>query len=349
MKNTGLKNEQFISELTISGSTAIKTKNPFGIHIFSGSIDKDGVIGSTLEKPKYNISEIEKSIDISIVELIPISVPEPPDTVLRSIYNGALRQIDDLTLEVARLNGVVLELQSNITELQIVTQSLRVELDGKDLLIASLENQNQQANLRVQSTIINLQNSIQRSTSEAIQRVSLTARNEALLQEIDSLRIELELSKEKLEKTTAELTREASVGAELAKGAFGGNDLTVNPSPITDSSISPIAWRGRPKKDYRERTFINGNTLNIFNASDDDVTVNFEQSNLDFLNNISPVTVRSKAFATVTLQVDIRKVERYKRGKDSLNVGELIVSTPTTTFPIPMELQIQIGAKYKRP
>jgi hypothetical protein len=349
MKHTGLKNEQFINELTISGSTAIKTKNDFGIHVFSGSIDNDGVVSSKLVKPKYNNAEIEKSIDISIVELIPISTPELPDTVLRSIYNGALRQIDDLTLEVARLNGVVLELQSNITELQIVTQSLRVELDGKDILIASLENQNQQANSRIQSTIINLQNSIQRSTSEAIQRVSLTARNEALLQEIESLRIELELSKEKLEKTTIELTREASIGAELAKGAFGGNDLTVNPNPITDSSISPIAFRGRKKNNYRESSFINGNTLSIFNASDDTVTVNFEQSNLNFLNNISPVTVRSKAFATVTLTADINKIDRYRGGKDSLNVGELIVSTPTNTFPIPMELQIQVGAKYKRP
>jgi hypothetical protein len=350
MKNNGLKNESFVDKLNVSGSTAIRTKNDFGVHIFSGSVSDDGVIGSKLVKPKYNIGEIEKSIDTTIIELIPIVPPELPDTVLRSIYNVALAQIADLTEEVAVLNGVILSLESEITELEIVTQSLRVELDGKDLLIASLENQNQEANIRIQSSIVNLQNSIQRATSEAIQRVSLTARNEALLQEIDALRADLELTKGRLEDTIKELAREASVGAELADGAYGGNNLTAKPAPIADSSISAIAWRGRPLRNWKESTgFINGSTLSIFNASEESVTVNFKQADVDFLTTIPAVTVRAKQFATVRLSVSIPKVEKYKEGKDSLDKGSLIVSTPTTSFPIPLELQIQRGDNYRRP
>jgi hypothetical protein len=348
MKNTGLKNEILVSELTLSGSTAIKTKNEFGVHIFSGSIVNDGVISSRLVKPKYNTEELIKSIDTTIIELIPVRAPELPDTVLRSVYNIALGEIAVLTEEVATLNGVILTLQANITELEIVTQSLRVEIDGNAITVATLQNQNEQLTLRVQSSITDLQNSIQKATSEAIQRVSLTARNEALLQENDGLRTELELAKDRIELVTKDLNREAAVGAELAKGAFGGNDLTAKPEPISDSSISAIAWRGRPQGDYRDGRFINGKTLSIFNASDDPVTVSFTQQGIDFLSNISPITVRPKQFGTVSLSVNTTKVDKYKKGSDSLDKGQLEVSTPLTTFSIPMELQIQRGAKYER-
>ena len=51
---TGLQNEVKISELLISGSLAINTKNQFGVHIFSGSVVYDGIISGQLLKTKYN-------------------------------------------------------------------------------------------------------------------------------------------------------------------------------------------------------------------------------------------------------------------------------------------------------
>jgi hypothetical protein len=351
-RNNGLRNENFVDRLRIDGSTAIQTKNEFGVHIFSGSVSDDGVIGSKLIKPKYNEDEIEKSIDTTIIELIPVVPPEVPDTVLRSVYNVALDQIADLTEQVADLNEVVLNLQANITELEIVTQSLRVQIDANDLVVASLQNQNEQLGLRVQSSITDLQNSIQRATSEAIQRTSLTARNESLLQEIAGLRTELEATKDRLEDTIKELTREASIGAELSAGAYGGNNLTARATPINDSSISEIAWRGRPRNNWgsEDTKWINGKTLSIFNAADESVTVSFEQG-VDFLTNIPPITVRPKSFGNVTLSVNISKVEKFitPNGRDVLETGDLIISSPDTTFSIPMELQIQRGAQYKRP
>lgn len=349
MKPSGLKNENFVDKLNVSGSTAIRTKNEFGVHIFSGSVLDDGVISSKLVKPKYNKDEIEKSIDTTIIELIPITPPELPDTVLRSIYNVALAEIADLTQEVATLNGVILALQSNITELEIVTQSLRVEIDANDLTVATLQNQNEQLTLRIQSSITDLQNSIQRATSEAIQRVSLTARNEALIQEANGLREELEATRGRLEETIKDLQKEASVAAQLADGAFGGGDLTAKPTPISDTSISAIAWRGRPQGDYRDGRFINGSSLSIFNPTDADIRVEFTQNGIDFLQTISAVTVRAKGFANVNLKVDLVKVDKYKRGSDTLDVGELSISSPTATFAIPMELQIQRGGNYRRP
>ena len=347
----GLKNEDFVDKLNTSGSTAIKSKNDFGVHIFSGSILDDGVISSKFLKPKYNEEELKKSVDTTIIELIPIVPPELPDTVLRSVYNVALGQIADLTEQVADLNEVILNLQANITELEIVSQSLRVQIDGNDLVVATLQNQNEQLGLRVQSSITDLQNSIQKATSEAIQRVSLTARNESLIQEAAGLRTELESAKDRLEILARELTREAAVSSELAKGAFGGNGITANPTPIEDTSISPIAYRARPKNNYEhvDNRFINGQNLSILNATDEDATITFTQE-LDIFDNIPPITIRPKQFGTVTLKRNKDKIKKFQTPSDSLQLGKLILSsTSGTTFSINMELQMQRAGNYRRP
>jgi hypothetical protein len=180
---TGLRNEDKISELLVSGSLAIKTKNDFGVHIFSGSVADDGIVSGKLTKPKYNEVEVIKSIDTNIVELIEPQAPSLPPTILLSSYNEANQLIDDLTTQVERLNTVTLDLASKVKELEIVTQSLLVEMDSKDLLLAVSQNQTQQANSKIESSIGSLQNSIQKATAESIQRVSLSARNTSLLQE----------------------------------------------------------------------------------------------------------------------------------------------------------------------
>jgi hypothetical protein len=180
---TGLRNEDKISELLVSGSLAIKTKNDFGVHIFSGSVADDGIVSGKLTKPKYNEVEVIKSIDTNIVELVTPPEPSLPPTILLTSYNEATQLISDLTLQVERLNTVTLNLASKVKELEIVTQSLVVEIDSKDLLLAVSQNQTQQANLKIESSIGSLQNSIQKATAESIQRVSLSARNTSLLQE----------------------------------------------------------------------------------------------------------------------------------------------------------------------
>ena len=74
-------------------------------------------------------------------------------------------------------------------DVEIVSESLKVQLDLKDLNLAASQNQTGQLTTKISSTITELQNSIQKGTSEAIQRVSLFARNQSLEQELSALRI----------------------------------------------------------------------------------------------------------------------------------------------------------------
>ena len=189
MAKTGLQNEQLISELLISGSNAITSKNPFGVHTFEQTNNEDGVISGKLVKPKYNEVELVKSIDTRIFELLP---PEPPpfdDRVPRPIYNEATQSVIDLTVQVVTLNRTVLDLRAKVQDVEIVSESLKVQLDLKDLNLAASQNQTGQLTTKISSTITELQNSIQKGTSEAIQRVSLFARNQSLEQELSALRI----------------------------------------------------------------------------------------------------------------------------------------------------------------
>lgn len=188
---TGLRNEEKISELLISGSTAIKTKNEFGVHIFSGSVADDGIISGQLIKPKYNEEEILKAIDTTIIELLEPESPLLEPTILRSAYDEAIEVVDDLTSQVEELNSVILDLSAKVNALEIVSESLRVEMDSKDLLLAVSQNQTLQATLKVESSVVDLQTAIQKATAESIQRVSLSARNLSISQENDLLKEQL--------------------------------------------------------------------------------------------------------------------------------------------------------------
>jgi hypothetical protein len=185
--NTGLKNETKISELLVSGSEVIKTKNEFGVYMFEDKDKTDGIVFGKMQKPKYNQKELEKSIDTNIYELLPAVSPELPETVLKSIYDAEVLRNDELVIEIENLNNEILDLNGQITQLKIQIDGLKATLDAKDLALASSENQSNQANSQVQSSITDLQNAIQKSTSEAIQRVSVYAQNESLKGQVTQL------------------------------------------------------------------------------------------------------------------------------------------------------------------
>jgi hypothetical protein len=252
MAKTGLQNEQLISELLVSGSMAITTKNPFGVHTFEQSNNDEGVISGKLVKPKYNEVELVKSIDTRIFELLP---PEPPpfdDRVPRPIYNEATQSVIDLTVQVVTLNRTVLDLRAKVQDVEIVSESLKVQLDLKDLNLAASQNQTGQLTTKISSTITELQNSIQKGTSEAIQRVSLYARNQSLEQELSALR-------------TAASAKEQSIAAgavstgQLASILFDKGDPTKETTPKMigmdyNGAGAPPNGFGPPGNDY-SKTF----------------------------------------------------------------------------------------------
>jgi predicted nucleic acid-binding Zn-ribbon protein len=187
MHSAGLKNEEYVSKLNVSGSNAVKRKNDAGVNLFESYDLYDGVIPGKLVRPKYNTEELGKAIDTRIFELIPQDAPIGPATVLRSTYQDALDEISALSAENTSLSNEINNLRSTISSLNSTIRNLEVQLDGESLKASVSENQAEVAAETIADTTIDLQNAIQNATQEAIQRVSLTARNEALKEQINAL------------------------------------------------------------------------------------------------------------------------------------------------------------------
>lgn len=365
MAKTGLQNEELVKRIQDKGSTALKGKNPFGVNVFSGSINDDGIVSGQLTKTKYNTQELVKSIDTNIFELLPPEIPPSPDVVPRPIYNEALARISELEIDVENLNVEISDLTGLVNDLRTTTQSLRIELDSKDLLVASVENQNQQNIQQTQGSIVDLQNSIQRATSEAIERTSIEAVNESLLSQIDGLNAQIgslnntisDLS-DRLVDTQNQLVFAQTVSNEQAEGAYGGADTAVTANPeITDSGFAPITWRGRPGKSdsYSGNRgfsrFINGGSIDVFNPGQESVTVSIRVTGF---NGKQPINSRSFTVPAggrfpYSPAINLDQVRKIQRGVDVRSSGALVFTTPKGSFEIPVEIQIQIGGNYDRP
>jgi hypothetical protein len=294
MAMTGLKNESLVNAIEISGSLALPQKTNSGLYDFRADEDRDGVLFGKLTKPKYNEEELIKSIDTVIFELLPIEEPERPEMVLKVIYDAALEDIRLRDITIAEQTDIILDLRAKVTELEIVSQSLRVEIDGKELLVANADNQSLQANSKVASSLTDLQNAIQKATAESIQRVSLFARNQALEQELGALREQL-----------------YGKQGKLAEGAKVGEDFAAKIIEVKEKDLGDIAYRARANKATEE--WLNGPTLELTNfTTDKDTTISFTISGDPIINVPGSVTLKAGETKNVKLVENIGWIRDQK-------------------------------------
>ena len=271
MEKKGLQNEKFIRKIKKDGSTAIKPKNDVGVNVVEANEVSSGLIAGKLIRPRYNEEELLKSVDTTIVELLPRERPLLPDTVLRSVYNVATQSINDLTLQVESLESQVTNLSSQIESLNATTESLKRENDGLRISKVSSDEQLVVSQESFSTAQTDLQVAIQNSTQEAIQRVSLTARNESLKQEVDLLR-------EQLFGRTAQI----QAGAESLSETVTINNLNKGGS---DKDVYGIAFK---KRNGGFQGFQSGEKFEIVNSGGESVTVTITKSGAKSWYNVSP-------------------------------------------------------------
>ena len=320
MADTGLKNSELLKELTISGSLAIKSKNEFGVNLFAQENLKDGVVYGSLVKPKYNETELVKSVDTIITELLPIELPELPDTVLRSVYNEATQSILDLTSEVQRLNTELTQLNSKIVGLEAVTESLRIEVDSKDLLIEIANNQLEQSNVKISETTIDLANAIQRGISEAVERTSLNARNESLRAEIVSLKVAHTAEVEGLNAAIDGLKKQIDV---LSDQLFGRQGAVLEGQATTEDF--GVLVLNRTIQQVEGLLYYAQLIVSNFNPDSDRGWLNGPQVQLENFTN-SPITI--------TVEFPTTIINPNNSANRQVSVGDLLITpSPTTIQP----------------
>jgi hypothetical protein len=335
MLNTGLKNEDLLKQLQTDGSSAVKPRNEFGTYIFDEADTKDGVIFSKLSKPRYIESELLKSIDTSITELLPVTASELPPTILLELYNQVTASLSSSLSENENLKNDILGLSASLDELKSEMDELLILNDSLNLNTAAAENTLQTVNDRLVLTVEDLQESIQRATNESIARVNLQAendvfkRNEAILQsnikslelQIDQLRTQLStligIGLNQIE--SADDIRDEQIVNDTNKGKFIAS--TVSRPDVSKSPIyATQRYSGTRTTNNDPIQFTNGPAIRIQNLSVlNELTVTITrggQSPEWISNNASTVTIPPGQTFTYTISTNINWVRSNQNGKE---------------------------------
>lgn len=334
MKNSGLKNEAQVAKIFVSGSDALPAKNSAGVRLFKQSDLSDGIISGKLIRPNYNVKELKKSIDTEIFELLP-NVPAPqPDTVPRPVYNTALEQIDDLTAEVQRLNVDVNDLTAKVAELEIVSESLKIEADNQTLTANIASEQRDIANTQIASTTIDLQNAVQNSINEAIERVSLTARIEALQ---ESFRVQKELTEEREKQNAAQNALEGLNGF-FQQTENSGWKISAN--DVKSEGTKGIYFETENAKDFKWRNGEKG--IAFFNFSTEEQTFTISESIgwIEFPTSFKVPARNEQSAGVTTVTFKVSNVGKTKPRKKTLS-GTIVINTSSGD-------KLELKAYYKK-
>ena len=263
MKKSGLKNEELLRSLQTSGSAAITSRNLFGVHLFTEENLKDGVVGAKIGRPAYNLDELRRSVDTDITELVPVEAAELPDTVLREDYDEVVAELSSSVIEIQSLEEQLQSTESLLLLSASRVQELTEINDGLELQKSLSDNRLETANDQISSITTDLQYAIQKSTQEAINRVSLERRNGTLIAENERYRELLYGRQARLD----------------AGGISSGTIFTVNALDINDTLEPPIYLTQEFKRtvwgtNWRMPKWVNGQRIEVRNSLDQPVSIN---------------------------------------------------------------------------
>ena len=222
---------------------------------------KDGESVAFLEVPKYIPEEIEKALDVKVDELVR-NRKDLPEVVLKTLY-------DDKLEELRIANQTIQDLESRIAELESLLAQRTAERDNEierrisaELALAELENLYIALSDQFAQTVFELQKAIERSTQEAIERVSLEARFEAVKAQLNASLLAIE-------------ALENQVDAEQEEEAFQ-EQLSGKPGSFGISG--DIGWR------LPQNTFDSSKKNFFIETRDDDNVIKRGPSGVTFYN-----------------------------------------------------------------
>ena len=256
---------------------------------------KDGESVAFLEVPKYVDKEVEKAIDVEVDELIS-NRKDLPDVVLKSLYDESLATIASQSLDIERLESDVADLTAQVASLTAQRDNEKELRIAAELALAELENLYVALSDQFQDTTLELQRAIERSTQEAVERVSLEARFEAIKARLAASLLAIEIAEEQIEEEQKTNLVEVVLGengnlGQASYKAFPSGDVVLYVKNAEDRNmLSPsdqwhfdsgmIRWLN---KDNSPKNHLNGRIdngdkaeLRIKSISEESVTIRYD-------------------------------------------------------------------------
>ena len=317
-----LEKELRIQELNTSGSKGIKSIDPYGRHNYfaeqmkevNGSMD--GEVSGKLRRPKYDEDQLLLAVDTIVDELIGDKPKDLPDVVLRSEYEDVLAQLNACLAREADLRRQLADAQAKISELQAEIDGLKVRLDSSELRIAVAENSSEAAADKFAQTSIDLQQAIQKSVAEAIERVSLEAQVEGLTAQKEALVQAYSKLEEQYQGKSNELAQGADSSAGgSSSGAFTARVATVTQEGGEHKDLDYITT----KKSAKSKKFksYNGPGVVLLNTSEEPIAFTFTSSD-KWLKAPAGTTINSGETKTVDFIPDMGVM----KGKRPTGIGK---------------------------
>jgi hypothetical protein len=213
---------------------------------------------------------------------------------------------------------------------------LKIEADNEQLKANISEQQSIVANEQVATTTIDLSNAIQNSINEAIQRVSLTAQNEALEREVELLKDQL-----------------FGKDARIAEGAQAAEDFSVRVLDV-ENNIYPNALIYQQKANKNVKKWVNGPKVELSNFTDEDVTLTFKVEDISMITAPPQTTITSGDKVTIDFAnylnsswIDDQKPKgSVGTSGDREYTGTLSITSPNSTLSVGLRLQKYRGSKF---
>ena len=226
------------------------------------SDNSDSNVNTKLYIDQYNTTELIKSVDTTVTELIKALPDVNLDLIPKPIYDAELSHSADLQREVDTLTQDVFSLNSRIQTLLADSSSLYIDNDNLNVKVAGLENSLAQSATTTYELRTNLTTSLIKAINEATERTSLeaennglTAQKNALIKQIDTLNNLLAQANATIQVAQQQLSAKAQAVAgggistgELATIVFDVGDITKSTQMamiIQDFNGGPF---GKPNK-----------------------------------------------------------------------------------------------------
>jgi hypothetical protein len=277
-KLQNIKDTRLEEILKVSGSAAI-TKNEYGVTIIDENDSASSLIFKSLNKDKYDNTELQKAIDIVVKELKP-NIPKPNlDLVPKPLYDAEVATNEDLRKKV---NDLTI-LNQDLTQ-QVATLKAEIQVEINKRLVIEQTNDVLSNQLNILSKTISefamqISTAVQKSIDESILRASLQAQNKgffaqitALIKQIDSLNSIIEGLQAQL---GASQQQQAIVQGTRATALASGADMVLDVALI---KLEPSTAKSEPpiKANISSELigkWINGQTIKFTNNDKEPIKV----------------------------------------------------------------------------
>ena len=228
------------------------------------SDNSDSNVNTKLYIDQYNTTELIKSVDTTVTELIK-SLPDVNlDLIPKPIYDAELSHSADLQREVDTLTQDVFSLNSRIQTLLADSSSLYIDNDNLNVKVAGLENSLAQSATTTYELRTNLTTSLIKAINEATERTSLEAENNGLTAQKNALIKQID--------TLNNLLAQANATIQVAQQQLSAKAQAVAAGGLSTGELSTLVFDGG---DPSKRRVDGRDIMNDFNGGPQGVAQKF--------------------------------------------------------------------------